>query len=394
MPPCRFETLPSIVLGGDSSGGLLALQMLAALTDPGWTGGANGSISIVAAAFTYAPLVSQSVGHSVGQSISQLWWRSLLPRRAPLAACSARCSAGTAEPRVMYICPASPLNAHCTPAESLPACPQVEPAQHLSPTLVTSSFSQDESRGVVTGDPALYGVTLSQYWQGYAEVVRGALKGGGLSSITAEEALADFPLMNPLWASPEVLKQLPPLTIQVRSRRLLLPPWLWRALHAAVAMVQECACASLAHPTAICLAVSAPCKFAFVYASMNPPHRCPAASARPCLQVGGFDRYLAEAFEFAQRVAAAGARTVQLDVYDGMWNNFQMVHPGCGGGELEAAELCLSRTFAFVRAATGELTAAGGGLGPESLGYPRVQFHGRWPSTEQRDAVKQSMYTW
>ena len=77
----------------------------------------------------------------------------------------------------MYICPASPLNAHCTPAEPLPACPQVEPAQHLSPTLVTSSFSQDESRGVVTGDPALYGVTLSQYWQGYAEVVRGALKG-------------------------------------------------------------------------------------------------------------------------------------------------------------------------------------------------------------------------
>jgi hypothetical protein len=116
------------------------------------------------------------------------------------------------------------------PAEPLPTCLQVEPAQHLSPTLVTSSFSQDESRGVVTGDPALYGVSLSQYWQGYAGVVRGALKGGGLSSITAKGALADFPLMDPLWASPEVLKQLPPLIIQVRRCRLLLPHLrVWRA---------------------------------------------------------------------------------------------------------------------------------------------------------------------
>jgi hypothetical protein len=90
LPPCRFETLPNIVLGGDSSGGLLALQMLAALTDPGWTGGANGSISIVAAAFTYAPLVSQSVSQSVGRSVSRSVGRSVVvavtaARRAPLA---------------------------------------------------------------------------------------------------------------------------------------------------------------------------------------------------------------------------------------------------------------------------------------------------------------------
>jgi hypothetical protein len=37
----------------------------------------------------------------------------------------------------------------------------------------------------------------------------------------------------------------------------------------------------------------------------------------PLLQIGSADKFLAEAVELAQRVAAAGARTVQVDIYCG-----------------------------------------------------------------------------
>ena len=42
------------------------------------------------------------------------------------------------------------------------------------------------------------------------------------------------------------------------------------------------------------------------------------------LQLGSADKYLAETVEYAQRVAAAGARTVQIDIYNGEQNTLPL----------------------------------------------------------------------
>lgn len=75
----------------------------------------------------------------------------------------------------------------------------------------------------------------------------------------------------------------------------------------------------------------------------------------------------------------------------GMWHAFQMTAAGCfGGAPVELAEVAMRRGAAFLRAATGEPGAAP--AWPERLGWPRVEYHGRWPAAEQRAAVAQSFY--
>lgn len=73
-----------------------------------------------------------------------------------------------------------------------------------------------------------------------------------------------------------------------------------------------------------------------------------------------------------------------------MWHAFWMSLPGCGGGPLDAAETSLQRSGAFLRAATGEPDAFP--PWPERLGWPRVEYFGRWPNEAQRAAVAQSFY--
>ena len=73
-----------------------------------------------------------------------------------------------------------------------------------------------------------------------------------------------------------------------------------------------------------------------------------------------------------------------------------MVTQGCSGKQEETAAspslLCLRRTAAFIRGATGEPEQAL--PWPERLGVSRIQHHFRWPDKAQRDAIKNKVYNW
>ena len=65
------------------------------------------------------------------------------------------------------------------------------------------------------------------------------------------------------------------------------------------------------------------------------PMHAPASSLSslpPLLVVvGGGEVLLGENFEFAQRVSSAGG-SVQLEVWEGMWHDFEEHGEGCGSG--------------------------------------------------------------
>ena len=68
-----------------------------------------------------------------------------------------------------------------------------------------------------------------------------------------------------------------------------------------------------------------------------------------------------------------------------------MTGPGCAGGPpLPAGEQSLQRGAAFLRGASGEPPAWP--AWPERLGWPRIEYFGRWPDEEQRAAVARSFY--
>eukprot|EP00887_Chlorella_sp_A99_P003622 scaffold7.g3622.t1 len=207
-------------------------------------------------------------------------------------------------------------------AAALAFGPYTEPLHCLGPSYITSMWCVDRERGVVVGDPDYTAHTFSSGWGELRMHLRGFLRGNGSDGSGAVPPLdvVDWAVVNPLWAPPAMLRELPPLSIQV----------------------------------------------------------------------GTSDKFMAEDLEFAQRAAAAGARAVQVDLYDGMWHAFQVMGPGCGGGPLEAAEVSLRRGAAFLRGASGDPGAWP--PWPERLGWPRVEYFARWPDEEQRAAVAQSMY--
>lgn len=119
-------------------------------------------------------------------------------------------------------------------------------------------------------------------------------------------------------------------------------------------------------------------------------------------QVGSADVLSGEVLEFAQRAAAAGARAVQANVYNGMWHGFQLYSDGCGSGPLPAAHTSLDNTADFIKAytkaagaAVSGSTGSKGGLPlPEWLGFPRIQHHYRWPEEGTRETLLRSLYNW
>eukprot|EP00747_Dinoflagellata_sp_TGD_P016990 gnl/TRDRNA2_/TRDRNA2_125517_c0_seq1.p1 gnl/TRDRNA2_/TRDRNA2_125517_c0~~gnl/TRDRNA2_/TRDRNA2_125517_c0_seq1.p1 ORF type:complete len:466 (+),score=60.84 gnl/TRDRNA2_/TRDRNA2_125517_c0_seq1:86-1483(+) len=100
----------------------------------------------------------------------------------------------------------------------------------------------------------------------------------------------------------------------------------------------------------------------------SPMHALPSELAKlpPLLQVvGGNEVLLQENFEFAQRVSAAGG-AVQLEVWEGMWHDFEEHTEGCKSGTRlpEAAEaLEVAGNFLRTGALSGGCKTSGSGAG-------------------------------
>lgn len=102
---------------------------------------------------------------------------------------------------------------------ALAFAPYTEPLLCLGPSYVTIAWCADPQWGVATGDPdyASPRMPFSQAWAEHRDRMRGWLRGNGSDGGGAAPPLdaVDWAVANPLWAPPEVLRQLPPLTIQV-----------------------------------------------------------------------------------------------------------------------------------------------------------------------------------
>lgn len=105
--------------------------------------------------------------------------------------------------------------------------------------------------------------------------------------------------------------------------------------------------------------------------------------------MGTSDLLLGEVLEYGQRVAAAGARAVEVNVYDGMWHVFQAAYQGCGAGRLEAAVESYGRIAAFLKAFSGRPGAQP--PFPERLGFAKVAYRLRFPSGPGLAALKDAM---
>ena len=53
--------------------------------------------------------------------------------------------------------------------------------------------------------------------QGYIAKIKTLLVPNLFSNATVAQELADYGIFNPLWAGPAILKQMPPITVQVRG---------------------------------------------------------------------------------------------------------------------------------------------------------------------------------
>lgn len=96
------------------------------------------------------------------------------------------------------------------------------------------------------------------------------------------------------------------------------------------------------------------------------------------LSVGASEVLLGDVIMTAQ-IAAAGGVEVVMDVYDGMWHDFQMYSEGCGGNqELWEGVLSIHRTARFIR----DIVHTGHPpCGKGVLGVPRTTWHMTRPGT-------------
>lgn len=96
------------------------------------------------------------------------------------------------------------------------------------------------------------------------------------------------------------------------------------------------------------------------------------------LSVGASEVLLGDVIMSAQ-IAAAGGVEVVMDVYDGMWHDFQMYSEGCGGRqELWEGVLSIHRTARFIK----DIVHTGHPpCGKGVLGVPRTTWHMTRPGT-------------
>lgn len=112
----------------------------------------------------------------------------------------------------------APAGAEGLVSAALAFAPYTEPLQCLGPIYLITMWCADPARGVATGDPDFaQGQTFSQGWGEHRDRMRAWLRGNGSDGSGAVAPLdaVDWAVVNPLWAPAGMLRELPPLTIQV-----------------------------------------------------------------------------------------------------------------------------------------------------------------------------------
>lgn len=212
-------------------------------------------------------------------------------------------------------------------AAALAFAPYTEPLQCLGPSYITSMWCTDRRRGVAVGDPDLSAHSFSGGWVEHRQRLRALLRGNssdGSGAVLPLDAV-DWAVVNPLWAPPEMLRELPPLAIHVRraAGAGLAGWWAFGQRRAAVpCTLPRLSCPSPgppypALPPPITPLPPAPPSRRSDLSSLPSCHHLLPPAAPPLLQVGTSDKYLAEDLEFAQRAARAGARCVQVELFEG-----------------------------------------------------------------------------
>lgn len=93
------------------------------------------------------------------------------------------------------------------------------------------------------------------------------------------------------------------------------------------------------------------------------------------LVIGSSEVLLGDNLQFVQMVARAGG-SAQLEVYDGMWHDFQMSSEGCASGRtLSEGVNAITRASAFLKAGGKRCYVACEEGGPECTGAAPVKWH-------------------